>query len=85
MKTLSSILVAIIAIAAAIYNNEYMLSRFAQLSKHITPLTNNFFNTTRDMSSAGMFRGLPVIPDEPYSSSAPRKIAKSFLAIEQSG
>ncbi|RAR06478.1 RmlC-like cupin [Stemphylium lycopersici] len=31
-----------------------------------------------------MFRGLPVIPDEAFTTDAPRKIAKSFLAIEQS-
>ncbi|KAF1911665.1 RmlC-like cupin domain-containing protein [Ampelomyces quisqualis] len=31
-----------------------------------------------------MFRGLPVIPAEPLTTDAPRKINKSFLAIEQS-
>ncbi|KAH7076968.1 RmlC-like cupin domain-containing protein [Paraphoma chrysanthemicola] len=85
MKTLSSIFFAIIAIAVAIYNNEYMLSRLTGLSKHITPITSNIFNTTRTMSNTTtMFRGLPVIPDEPLTTDAPRKIAKSFLAIEQS-
>lgn len=85
MKTLSSILIALIAIAVAIYNNEYMLSRVLNLSKHITPITGNFLNTTRSMSNTTtMFRGLPVIPDEPLTTKAPRKIAKAFLAIEQS-
>jgi quercetin dioxygenase-like cupin family protein len=84
MKTLSSIFIAIIAIAAAIYNNEYMLSRLTDLSKRIKPLTSNIFNPSRNMSTAGLFRGLPVIPDEPYTTTSPRKIAKSFLAVEQS-
>jgi hypothetical protein len=85
MKTLSSIFFAIIAIAVAVYNNEYMLSRLTGLSKHITPITSTLFNTTRTMSNTTtMFRGLPVIPDEPLTTEAPRKIAKSFLAIEQS-
>ncbi|KAF2252853.1 RmlC-like cupin [Trematosphaeria pertusa] len=87
MKTLSSILFAVAAVAIAIYNNEYMLSRFTQLSKQIRPATQSFFNTTRTMSTNGAtttFKGLPVIPDEPLTTSAPRKIQKSFLAIEQS-
>jgi quercetin 2,3-dioxygenase len=84
MKTLASIFFAIVAIAIAIYNNEFMLSR---LSKHITPFTNTllYSNSARNMSNTTtMFRGLPVIPDEPFTTDAPRKIAKSFLAIEQS-
>lgn len=82
MKTFFSILFAIAAVAIAIYNNEYMLSRFTQLSKHIRPT----LNSTRTMSTAGKttFKGLPVIPDEPLTTTAPRKIQKSFLAIEQS-
>ena len=84
MKTPFSILFAIIAIAAAIYNNPYMLSRLARLTKHFTPATSNFTTASTDMSSNGMFRGLPVIPDEQFTTTAPRKIAKSFLAIEQS-
>ena len=83
MKTLSSIFFAIIAIAAAIYNNPYMLSRFTRLTKHFTS-TRDFTTTSTDMASNGMFRGLPVIPDEQFTTTAPRKIAKSFLAIEQS-
>jgi hypothetical protein len=83
MKTLSSIVFAIIAIAVAIYNNEYMLSRVTNFSKHITPITNILFNSN-NMSTTTMFRGLPVIPDEPLTTEAPRKIAKSFLAVEQS-
>jgi hypothetical protein len=83
MKTLSSIVFAIIAIAVAIYNNEYMRFRFTNLSKHITPITNTLFQTA-NMSTGTMFRGLPVIPDEPFTTEAPRKIAKSFLAVEQS-
>ena len=87
MKTLTTILFAIIAIAIAVYRNESMLSRVTQISKQITPFTrftNAFYNTTRDMSTSTTFRGLPVIPDEPLTTDAPRKIAKSFLAIEQS-
>jgi hypothetical protein len=84
MKTLSSILIAAIAIALALYNNEYMLSRLTILSKRIVP-TSTFFNNTRTMTNTTtMFRGLPVIPDEPLTTVAPRKIAKSFLAVEQS-
>jgi quercetin 2,3-dioxygenase len=90
MKSLASIFFAILAIAVAVYNNEYMLSKITtSLSKHITPIANTLFNTTttRNMSTTNtttMFRGLPVIPDEPLTAEAPRKIAKSFLAIEQS-
>ena len=85
MKTLSSIFIALIAIAFAVYNNEYMLSRLTQSLKHVTSLaktTKPLYNTTQDMTT--MFRGLPVIPDEAFTTDAPRKIAKSFLAIEQS-
>jgi hypothetical protein len=90
MKSFSSILIALIAIAAAVYNNEYMLSRVTRISNRITPIVRALFstNTTTAMSGSNgttMFRGLPVIPpDEPLTTSAPRKIAKSFLAIEQS-
>jgi hypothetical protein len=84
MKTLSSIFFAILAIAVAFYNNEYMLARISSLSKHIKPITSTLFNTTRNMTTSTMFQGLPVIPDEPLTTEAPRKIAKSFLAIEQS-
>jgi len=82
MKTFFSILFAIAALAIAICNNEYMLSRFTQLSKHIQPI----LNIARAMSTAGIttFKGLPVIPDEPLTTIAPRRIQKSFLAIEQS-
>ena len=85
MKTFFSILFAIAAIAIAIYNNEYMLSRFTQLSKHIRPVS-NVTNTTRAMSTnaSTTFRGLPVIPNEDFTTTAPRKIQKSFLATEQS-
>ncbi|KAF2187185.1 RmlC-like cupin [Zopfia rhizophila CBS 207.26] len=90
MRTLFSILFCIAA--AAVYNKEYMLSRFTQLSKHIKPITgntfNSFFNTTRTMSAAPSntaFHGLPVIPpSEALTTTVPRKIHKSFLAIEQS-
>ncbi|KAI4605197.1 hypothetical protein J4E83_010740 [Alternaria metachromatica] len=85
MKTLSSLFIAIIAIALAVYNNEYMLSRLTQSLRHVTSLaktTKPFYNATEDMST--MFRGLPVIPDEKFTTDAPRKIAKSFLAVEQS-
>jgi hypothetical protein len=85
MKTLSSVFLAILAVALAVYNNEYMLSRLTQSLKHVTSrakVTNLLYNTTEDMST--MFRGLPVIPDEAFTTDAPRKIAKSFLAVEQS-
>lgn len=86
---LSSILFCIIAIAA--YNSESMLSRFTQLSKQIRPVAtstfNNFFNKTNTMSTAApssTFKGLPVIPpNDSLTTTAPRKIEKSFLAIEQ--
>lgn len=85
MKTPSSIFFAVIALAIAFYNNEYMLARISSLSKHITPFTSALFKTTENMSTtSAMFQGLPVIPDEPLTTEAPRKIAKSFLAIEQS-
>ncbi|CAI6331472.1 unnamed protein product [Periconia digitata] len=89
MKTFLSTFLALVAIAiATIYNNEYMLSRFSQLSKQIKPATKSFFstNSSRTMSNPATttFRGLPVIPDEPLTTTAPRKIQKSFLAVEQS-
>lgn len=87
MKSVSSILFAIIAIAIAFYNNEYMLSRISSISKHIKPVTNTLFNTTRTMSAqtpTSSFQGLPVIPDQAFTTDKPRKIQKSFLAIEQS-
>lgn len=85
MKTLPSIFVAIVALAIGIYYNEHMLGRITSLSKHITPITSAVFSSTRSMSKAStMFQGLPVIPDEPLTTEAPRKIAKSFLAVEQS-
>lgn len=62
-----------------------MLSRVAHSPKHITSLARNTSRihvTTQNMST--MFRGLPVIPDDIYTTDAPRNIAKSFLAIEQS-
>ncbi|USP76875.1 hypothetical protein yc1106_04149 [Curvularia clavata] len=85
MKTLASIFFAAVAIALAIYNNEYMLSRVTSSFRHITSLAKiptSIQPTTQNMST--MFRGLPVIPDEQYTTNAPRKIAKSFLAVEQS-
>jgi len=82
MKTLSSIFFAALAIALAVYNNEYMLSR---ITKRITPITSTFFkSSTMATNTTTMFRGLPVIPDYPLTTEAPRKIEKSFLAIEQS-
>ncbi|KAF2751053.1 hypothetical protein M011DRAFT_437815 [Sporormia fimetaria CBS 119925] len=36
------------------------------------------------MSTSSTFRGLPVIPSEPLTTTSPRSIRKSFLAIEQS-
>ncbi|KAF2106733.1 RmlC-like cupin domain-containing protein [Lophiotrema nucula] len=95
MRVLFSILFAITAIAA--YNYEFMLSRVSQLSKQLRPITTNTFNSflknnnnsTRTMSTNGAsstaFHGLPVIPpSEALTTTAPRKIEKSFLAIEQS-
>lgn len=86
MKTFLSIFFAVAAVAIAIYNNEYMLSRFSQLSKQFKIVAPNFINITRTMSTNGAttFKGLPVIPDEPLTTTTPRKIQKSFLAIEQS-
>jgi redox-sensitive bicupin YhaK (pirin superfamily) len=84
MKTLSSIFIAVIAIALGIYSNEYMFSRLVHFAKHVTPFKRNslpLLNTTADMST--MFRGLPVIPDETFTTDAPRNIAKAVLAIEQ--
>jgi hypothetical protein len=85
MKTLSSIFFAALALALALYNNEYMLSRLTNISKRITPIASTIFSTNRAMANTTtMFRGLPVIPDYPLTTEAPRKIEKSFLAIEQS-
>ena len=83
MKTFLAILFALAAIA--VYHQEFMLS---QLSKHLRPtLATALFNTTRTMSatpSSTPFQGLPVIPSEPLTTTTPRKIRQSFLAIEQS-
>ena len=54
MKTLSSIFIALIAIAFAVYNNEYMLSRLTQSLKHVTSLaktTKPLYNTTQYMTT----------------------------------
>ncbi|KAJ5026972.1 RmlC-like cupin domain-containing protein [Bipolaris maydis] len=63
-----------------------MLSRVTSSLRHITAFTNvtNPFRIPTQNMSSSMFRGLPVIPDEAYTTNAPRKIAKSFLAVEQS-
>ncbi|KAF2728872.1 RmlC-like cupin [Polyplosphaeria fusca] len=87
MRLLLSILFAITAVLY--YNQEYMFSRIAQLSKQIRPFTHNILsNSTRTMSTNGpstTFHGLPVIPpSETFTTTAPRKIQKSFLAVEQS-
>jgi redox-sensitive bicupin YhaK (pirin superfamily) len=91
MKTLLSILFGIAAIAVALYNQESMLSRLTQFSKkninNILHPTNS--NSTRTMSSTSAsstaFHGLPVIPpSDPLTTNTPRRIQKSFLAIEQS-
>jgi redox-sensitive bicupin YhaK (pirin superfamily) len=92
MKLLFSILFALAAIA--LYHNEYMLSRIAHYSKIIKPATSisnvlRTSNTTPTMSTNGVsstpFHGLPVIPpSEKLTTDSPRKIQKSFLAIEQS-
>ncbi|KAF2009894.1 pirin-like protein-like protein Prn3 [Aaosphaeria arxii CBS 175.79] len=94
MKTILSIFFCIIAIA--IYNQEHLLSTINQLSQTIklatspnTILHNNQNNITQTMSSNAAtpttFRGLPVIPpNETLTVQSPRKIQKSFLAIEQS-
>lgn len=90
MRLFLSIFFCILAIA--VYNTEYMLSRFNQLSRHIKPIAtnnyNSFFSKTNTMSTAAApsptFRGLPVIPpNDPLTTTSPRKIEKSFLAIEQ--
>jgi hypothetical protein len=53
--------------------------------KEMKPARNQKNQSTSNMSSnpsTTMFRGLPVIPNEVYSTNAPRSISKSFLAIE---
>jgi redox-sensitive bicupin YhaK (pirin superfamily) len=88
MKTILSIIFALAAIAA--YNQQYMLSRLSNITRHFLPTaTTTLFNTTRTMSNAAAsttaFHGLPVIPpSEALSTTSPRKIQQSFLAIEQS-
>ncbi|KAF2653688.1 RmlC-like cupin [Lophiostoma macrostomum CBS 122681] len=92
MKTLLSILFGIAAIAVAIYNPEFMLSRLSQFSKNTKSNISNILratNSTHTMSSTSAsstaFHGLPVIPpSDPLTTTTPRKIQKSFLAIEQS-
>ncbi|KAF2636565.1 RmlC-like cupin [Massarina eburnea CBS 473.64] len=91
MKTFFSILFAAAAVAIAIYNNAYMLSRITQFSKQLRPtktlFTFNNGNTSQTMATsnpATTFKGLPVIPDEPLTTTAPRKIQKAFLAAEVS-
>ena len=63
-----------------------MFSRIAQsFKKETAPSTSRTHRSTRNMSSKSsttMFRGLPVIPDETYTTNTPRKISKSFLAAE---
>ena len=64
-----------------------MFSRIAQsFKKETAPPTSKIRRSTRNMSSkpstTTMFRGLPVIPDETYTTNTPRKISKSFLAAE---
>ncbi|KAF2278279.1 RmlC-like cupin [Westerdykella ornata] len=89
MRIILSILFGILAIA--VYNQEYMISRLSQLSKTIVPHLNSFIRTsnrttramTTNTASSTTFRGLPVIPNETFTSTSPRKIEKSFLAIEQ--
>ncbi|KAH7109465.1 pirin-like protein-like protein Prn3 [Dendryphion nanum] len=64
---------------------EYMLTRISSLTQQLKPLIRA---TSSNMSTAAKpttFRGLPVIPpNETLTTTAPRKIHKSFLAIEQS-
>jgi redox-sensitive bicupin YhaK (pirin superfamily) len=85
MKTLSSIFIAVAALViAACYNNPYMLSRIQHFSSQIRPAAKDLLARTMSTKGTTTFRGLPVIPDEPLTTTAPRKIAKSFLAIEQS-
>jgi len=84
MKTVS-FLFAIIAIATIAYNEKsFMLSCITRLLEHIKTTSYSPFNVTKTMSTSKIFRGLPVIPDEPFTTTAPRKIARSFEAIEQS-
>jgi len=85
---LSSILVCILAIT--VYNSDSMLARIAQFSKHIRPVasntakTNSMTMSTTSPSATSTFKGLPVIPpNDPLTTTSPRKIEKSFLAIEQ--
>ncbi|KAF2498875.1 RmlC-like cupin [Lophium mytilinum] len=85
MKLILSILVCIAAIA--VYHQDYMLSRLSQLTRTITPTkATSQLTKSAAMSSSTTFAGLPVIPptDEPLTTINPRKIAKTFLAIEQS-
>ena len=84
MKTFFSVFCAIAAVAIAIYNNTYMLSRITQLSNRIRPATQSLFTATTSRNMSTTFKGLPVIPDEPLTTTTPRKIQKAFLAIEQS-
>jgi redox-sensitive bicupin YhaK (pirin superfamily) len=89
MRLILSILLCIAAIA--VYHQDYMLSRLSQLTKTFTKTTSTkaaltFKTQTGAMSSSTAFHGLPVIPpnDEPLTTTSPRTIAKTFLAIEQS-
>jgi hypothetical protein len=63
-----------------------MLSRIARsFKKETTPTYSKNHHSTSNMTSnpsTTMFRGLPVIPDETYSTHAPRRISKLFLAAE---
>lgn len=72
-----------VALVLAVYNNELMLTKVTRQITPITRFTNHFFNLTNNMSTNTKFRGLPVIPDEPLTTNTPRKIAQSFLAVEQ--
>jgi len=85
MKTLSALVIALIALARAVYHNEHMLTRVTKpFTSSIARLTSHRLNNSPAMTTSTMFRGLPVIPPEPLTTTAPRKIGKSFLAIEQS-
>ncbi|ORY14492.1 RmlC-like cupin domain-containing protein [Clohesyomyces aquaticus] len=89
MRLVLSIIFAIAAIA--VYNKEYMLSSLKNIRAH-NSLSNIFSsnsNSTHAMSapaaSTTAFHGLPVIPPTgALTTTSPRKIQKSFLAIEQS-
>ena len=85
---------------ASFYNSlndtayEYMLSRLASIPRELTSRvfskTNATFTRTMTVENmptaqATAFHGLPLIPpNETFSTKAPRKIQKSFLAVEQS-